>query len=162
MTALSVEPRSVSLRWLTSEDEPHIRDLLEGLSEEDRYMRFMRAMPRIPDSVIAALSAVDGSDHVAVAAFDGSRCVAAARYLRLRATPTAAEVAVTVAAGYRRRGLARDLILRLARDAADKGIEHFEVYVHPATRQRWLSPIVSWCGWSATKARCTARSASPD
>lgn len=94
-------------------------------------MRFARAMPRISDSVIAALSAVDGNDHVAVAAFDGNRCVAIARFMRLKADPTAAELAVTVDADYRRLGLARDLILWLAYDAAEKGIEHFEVYIHP-------------------------------
>ncbi len=117
----------LTVRPLTPEDRRHLLALLATLSPEDRYRRFLTTMPTIPDRVVDALAAVDGVDHLAVGAFDGDRCVAIGRAVRFPGRPGAAEVAATVSAGYRRRGLATRLLRELAEPALASGIERFEL-----------------------------------
>ncbi len=117
----------LSTRLLTPEDRRHQLAVLDALSAEDRYRRFLTPMPRIPDRIVDALAAVDGVDHLAMGAFDGDRCVAVGRCVRYPARPGTAEVAATVIAGYRRRGLASRLLRSLAEPALAAGIETFEM-----------------------------------
>lgn len=125
-------PTTTTIRELSPSDRSDLRSLLEGLSPEDRHRRFLRAMPRIPESVIDALSAIDGHDHVAVGAFEGDRLVGVARFVRLPDEPATAEVAVTVAATHRRAGLGRRLIESLVSMAPERDIDTLEVQIDPA------------------------------
>jgi GNAT superfamily N-acetyltransferase len=119
---------------LTGDDRHHIEAVFDGLSDQDRYYRFFRPMPTYPTSVLQLLTSMDGVGHVAVGAFDGDTCVGVARFIRSTRRPESAEVAVTVAGTHRGCGLARRMVESLDRLAADRGIDEFEVVVHPSNR----------------------------
>lgn len=125
---------SIDLRELTAEDREHIVELFEQLSDFDRYLRFFRTMPSYPSSVLDALTAIDGYNHVAVGAFVDGTCIGVIRYIRLSRRPTTAEVAVTVSSGFRGLGVGRRLMIALTELARDRGVEHFEIDVLPANR----------------------------
>lgn len=124
----------LSFRQLTAADREHVVGLLEGLSDQDRFLRFHRAMPEYREPLIDALVSVDGVNHLVMGAFDGETCVGLTRFVRMAGEPHKAEVAVTVAASYRNIGLGRYLIASLAPAAATRGMEILEFYVHPHNR----------------------------
>lgn len=126
--------RPFAFRQLTSHDRHHVEALFDGLSDQDRYFRFFRPMPTYPASLLDLLSGMDGVGHVAVGAFDGQACVGVARFIRSTRQPGRAEVAVTVAGTHRGCGLARRMVQSLDQLAADRGIDEFEVLVHPSNR----------------------------
>ena len=97
-----------------------------------------------PDSEDAALASAEclggvidviycgpDSDHEAIAAFepDTGALLGIARYVRSREDPQAAEVAVTVADDWQRRGLGRALLDRLTYRARREGIRRFSALV---------------------------------
>ncbi|MEL6981354.1 MAG: GNAT family N-acetyltransferase [Actinomycetota bacterium] len=122
------------IRQLTSQDHDHIEAVFDGLSDQDRYYRFFRPMPTYPASVRELLTGMDGIGHVAVGAFDGDTCVGVARFVRSSRHPGSAEVAVTVSATHRGYGIARRMVEALDELAAERGIEEFEILVHPSNR----------------------------
>ncbi|MGI8793606.1 MAG: hypothetical protein ACR2H3_10590 [Acidimicrobiales bacterium] len=63
----------VVIRALRPDDGPAIAAGFERLSEASRFMRFFSAMPRLSPTVIERLVAVDGTDHVTIAALDPDR-----------------------------------------------------------------------------------------
>ena len=85
-------------------------------------------------------------DHgalVAVRSRDGEG-VGAARYVRHRHDRESAEVTIAIADDWHDRGLAAELLRRLAEHARSRGIERFTV-VMPTTQ----SDVRVWDGWSA-------------
>lgn len=122
------------VRELGPDDADQIIAVFEGLSDHDRYTRFFRPMPTYPAATLELLTGMDGVRHVAVGAFDGDRCVAVARFVATARRPSVAEVAVTVAASHRGRGLAGRLVATLGPLAAARGITEFEVDVLPTNR----------------------------
>lgn len=125
---------TLTLRQIGPADADSMRSYLERLSDHDRYMRFLRPMPRISQSLVDALCSADGTLHTALGAFDDDQLVGVARLVCLRDDPRRAELAFSVDPSHRGRGLGRTLIQEVIR-MAEQGIpESIEVYVHPENR----------------------------
>jgi len=132
-------PRSITLRdgatLRVRPLQPADKDLLtagfERLSEHSRYRRFMSPMPRLPPALLASLTEIDHRDHEALVAIDraSGHLSGIARYIRSTDDPEAAEVAVTVADDWQRRGVGRVLLELLTDRARREGIRRFTALV---------------------------------
>lgn len=127
----------VRLRLLGPNDGELIRAGFERLSPRSRYLRFFSPMPRLPESMLRRLTAIDGFTHVALGAEvlgrDGGKASPAgiARYFRLRERADAAEVSITVVDEFQGRGLGRLLLHELAGLAVARGVRAFTANVLP-------------------------------
>ena len=121
---------SVEIRPIRPDDGKRLRASHDRLSPESRYRRFLGAKPTLSEADARYLVEVDGRAHfalVATAAVDGhdGEIVAVARFIALPEAPGTAEFAIVVADAYQRKGLAAELMDRLADAAVDRGIERF-------------------------------------
>jgi len=122
----------VRLRPLAPEDKPVLAASFERLSEESRYRRFLTTKSKLSAAELTYLiDGVDHHDHEAIGAFDPATgaMLGIARYVRSKEDPAAAEVAVTVADDWQRRGLGRALLDRLTYRARSEGIRRFSALV---------------------------------
>jgi GNAT superfamily N-acetyltransferase len=129
----------VRIARITPRDAPLIAEGFGRLSAETRRLRFLTSKPSLSSSELKYLTEVDGHRHEALGAIDPAtgQGVAVARFVRDLEDPTRAEVAVTVADGWQRRGLGTVLLERLADRARAEGVERFTALVagdNPATR----------------------------
>ncbi len=117
----------VLIRPLGREDGPALVTAVERLSTESRYRRFMSGAPGLSEDLVDYLINVDHYDHEALTAVspETGDIVAVARFVRDRAHPATAEMALGVADGWQRRGLGALMLRRLAGCAAAVGIEDF-------------------------------------
>ena len=124
--ALSAQLRDGSLvliRQIHAADVPLVADIFRQLSDDSRWMQFLAAKKELSAAELRYLTDVDHHDHEALAALDlAGRGVGVSRYIRHTADPQAAEVAVTVADGWQRRGLGTELLIQLAERARQEGI----------------------------------------
>jgi GNAT superfamily N-acetyltransferase len=107
-------------------DHHAIADAFEQLSDDSRYMRFLAHRDMLTPDELRYLTVVDHHDHEALVAVDAGRIVGVSRYVRDPTRPAVGEVSVIVAEDWRRRGLARTLLLRLGDRARVAGIRRFE------------------------------------
>jgi GNAT superfamily N-acetyltransferase len=107
-------------------DRQAIVDAFERLSDDSRYMRFLAHRDTLTPDELRYLTVVDHHDHEALVAVDAGRIVGVSRYVRDPARPAVGEVSVVVADDWRRRGLARTLLLRLGDRARAAGVRRFE------------------------------------
>jgi RimJ/RimL family protein N-acetyltransferase len=127
-----VDGAQVHVRHVRPSDERVLRDAFRELSPRSRYQRFLGPVSELSDSHWRYLCNVDGHDHVAFVALDGeSRAVGVARFIRQWVVPSVAEVAITVADAWQRRGLGAHLIALLVETAQDAGIDAFVAYALP-------------------------------
>lgn len=121
----------VLIRRLTPADAPLLADGFARLSEESRRLRFLTPKASLTPSELRYLTKVDGHWHEALGAIDpeSGRCVAVGRFIRELGDPQRAEVAITVADEWQRRGLGKLLLGRLVDRARDEGIERFTALV---------------------------------
>jgi GNAT superfamily N-acetyltransferase len=100
------------------------------LSAQSRYRRFLSPMPALTDSMLAFLTSVDGPDHRAWGAVvdepAGPVGAGVVRWVRTKADPAVADMAVTVIDDYQGRGLGGLLLDVAVLDAFAFGIERFE------------------------------------
>jgi len=114
----------------------HGRLLLQGfdrLSPKSRYRRFLAPMPRLTDAMLAFLTSVDEADHRAFGALVdegpgslGPTPAGVVRWVRTKADPVVADLAVTVIDDYQGRGLGGLLVDVAVLDALAHGVERFE------------------------------------
>ncbi|MFL5823421.1 MAG: GNAT family N-acetyltransferase [Solirubrobacteraceae bacterium] len=118
------------------QDAPRLSEGFARLSEESRRLRFLTTKPTLSAAEVRYLTEVDGHDHEALGAIDPEtgRGVGIARFVRDHEDPTHAEVAVTVADDWQRRGLGRLLLERLTDRARAEGITHFTALVSADNR----------------------------
>jgi GNAT superfamily N-acetyltransferase len=116
---------------LTPADAPLLADAFAQLSEESRRLRFLGPKPSLSPSELRYLTEVDGHRHEALAAIDPvtGRAVAIGRFVRDQRNPERAEVAITVADDWQRRGLGRLLLERLVDRAREEGVSTFTALV---------------------------------
>ena len=106
-----------------------LSDGLRRLSDDSVQRRFLTPKRSFSRAELRYLTEVDGRDHVAlVAEYPAEpvrRLIAVARFVRLVDDPEAAEVAITVADDWQRRGLGSLLSEQLAAEARRLGIRRF-------------------------------------
>ena len=124
--------RTVHLRSVSPADEAEILQAFERLSDEARYMRFMRivnapdrdrlravlaSFPEAGIGLVATVPADDGLDIVgsAIAVYSADR--------------TSCEFAITVASGFGGVGLAKALMIELIDEARRRGLAEMEGFV---------------------------------
>jgi GNAT superfamily N-acetyltransferase len=122
--------RSILVRPIRSDDKRLLATAFDRLSPESRYRRFFSPIQRLGKQDLVYLTEIDHSDHEALAAInpENGAIIGVARYVR-SADPTEAEVAVTVADPWQRRGVATALLERLVERAREEGIDHFVALV---------------------------------
>lgn len=124
--------RTVAIRPVRSDDAGRMRDFLDALSDDSRYMRFQKTIHVPSDKLVHFLTDIDYDRHVALVCTSGQgdseRIVGEARYI---AMPVGAscEFGVMVDDGWRRSGIAGVLMNALIRAARDRGFAEMEGFV---------------------------------
>ena len=130
--------RPVCLRTIRPSDEHRIRDGITEMSDRSRYLRFFSAFREPPESIVKALSAVDGHDHIGWGAIllDGDRYppIAAAHAIRSEDDPSLGELSIAVLDDYQGLGLAKMLIAALLADCAEEDLLNLEMQVMAENR----------------------------
>ena len=116
---------TLEIRSATPDDEPLVREFLEGLSRDSRWNRYHAAVPRIRSWMVHSVVGADHVRHEALLAVSDGRVVGVAEWGRLAQDDGTADIAVVVSDDCRRHGIARKLMRRLARRARSQGIETF-------------------------------------
>ena len=117
----------LDLARLEASDSDLVAGLFVRLSPHSLYRRFFRPAMRLEDFTSAILKS-DEFDRKGLAAFVDGEIVGVAQYSRRLGSATA-EIAITVADEWQRRGVGGRLITALASQAATKGIEAFAVSI---------------------------------
>ena len=122
-----LEPRPI-----LPSDKAALASGLNRLSSRSVYRRFLSPKPSFSASELRYLTEVDGHDHVALVIDDPDRpgeVIAVGRWIRLADDPDSAEIAITVADCWQRRGLGSLLARALGDEARVQGIRRFTATV---------------------------------
>jgi RimJ/RimL family protein N-acetyltransferase len=128
----------VLVRSLQAGDAEGLGRLFDELSGSSRYQRFLGGKPAVSPRALQRLVDVDHRDHEALVALSGDGhgggggdgvVVGEARFVRDAEEPTVAEMAITVADAWQRRGLGTALAHTLAHRAAEEGVDEFSAEV---------------------------------
>jgi GNAT superfamily N-acetyltransferase len=118
------------IRPLRRGEDGAVRELCARLSLRTRYLRFLLAMPVLPDSVVRMLADVDDPRRLALIAeldnADGGDVVALGNVGTL--DDGRAEVGLVVADAWQRQGIGVALAARLLHAAGVRGYQRFVVY----------------------------------
>lgn len=113
------------VRPATPDDGPLLAELFEHVTSEDRRFRFLSAVRKVDDDILARLTSVDHERTEDFLAFDGDVLIASAM-LAADAALERAEVAISIRPEYKHRGVGWALLAHLARFAEEKGIRLIE------------------------------------
>ena len=124
-------PPWIVIRPITPADRERLRDGFDQLSDASRHHRFLTGIAALTDDQLSYLTDLDHRDHEALAAIDPQTGdgIGIARYVRLKADPRSAELAVTVADAWQGRGVGTALVEELVRYARRAGIRRLEALV---------------------------------
>ena len=120
-----------TLRPIAPDDAPLVAASFERLSDDSRYRRFFTLQESLLPAQLDYLINVDHHDHEAIIAVHPSSgdALGIARYIRSQEDSEIAEVAVTVADDWQRRGLGGALLTHLAFRARREGVRRFSALV---------------------------------
>ena len=122
------------IRAACPHDADAVREFLEHLSEDSRWLRYHSPAPVVRSWMV---DAVVGLDHVlreALLAVYNGRVIGVAEWGRVEPDAGTAHVAIVVDDAFRRRGIARELMRHLAASASAHGIDAFEASVLSVNR----------------------------
>ena len=123
----------VVVRPIGPEDNERLQRGLRQLSGRSRYHRFLASVKELSAEQLRYLTEIDCVDHMAWIALDpalpAEPGVGVGRYIRLAQEPHVAEVALTVAERYQRRGPGALLLDLLSRCAVVEGIGTFRAHI---------------------------------
>jgi len=124
---------AVVLRPLEHGDSRPVLEVFAGLGSHSRALRFLTAKPRLTSADLRQLTDVDACDHVAILAVSvrHGRAIGVARFVRDRARPDTADVAVAVVDAWQDRGIGTLLTQALVRRARQVGLRRFTVAMAP-------------------------------
>jgi GNAT superfamily N-acetyltransferase len=112
----------LTLRVVDEFDLDAVIATYRGLSPQSMYRRFFTLAPDPAPLVERQFSMIDHRDHEALVVVEGDEIVGIAHWDRAGCCPDEAEIAITIADRWQRRGLGRVLIRALAGDAYRHGI----------------------------------------
>lgn len=118
-----------TIRPVRRGDELLVQEIVDGMSPESRFHRFLQAMPKLSPVLRHVLADVDGVRHRAWAAYVGDRPVGVVRLISDQTGDH--ELSVAVVDAMHRRGVGAALVETALREAAAVGIESVAVLVHP-------------------------------
>jgi L-amino acid N-acyltransferase YncA len=127
---------TVEVRRLEHGDRDSLLEIFAGLGPRSRERRFLTAKPRLTESELRHLTAVDQHDHVALLAVstaDG-RPIGVARFIRDARRPDTADVAVSVVDAWQQCGIGTLLTRALAVRAREVGVRRFTVLMQRDNR----------------------------
>lgn len=138
------DQRVVLVRPLEQRDREALKAAIERLSPETRYLRFATAKPHLTKRELDHLLDVGRRGHRALVAVDpgSGRGVGVVRYVQLRAEPSVAEIAATVADDWQGRGLGRAMISQLIDCAREEGFSALRASVL-AANSRSIAMLLS-------------------
>ncbi len=124
---VAIRGGTAKLRPLRAGEVDPLEAVFAGMSPASRLDRYLTGVARLTPSMRAALTALDGHDHVAwLASVDGAPA-GIARFVRT--APDTAEVALEVVDAHQGRGLGAVLVDTITTVAACRGIERLEATV---------------------------------
>lgn len=131
MTTQTISPSTdiFTIRSVRHGDELLVQEVVDGMSPESRYHRFLQAMPQLSPGMRRLLADVDGIRHRAWAAYIGDRPVGVVRLIADRHGDH--ELSVAVVDAMHRRGIGLALVRQALSAAAAEGIESVSIMVHP-------------------------------
>jgi len=122
----------VTLRGVQPQDRDGFQAVIKGLSEASRYTRFMSPLRELSAQMLERAVNPDQANELQLVAVSGGpdreEIAGGARYCG-SAGSNDCEFAITVAAAWQGRGLARPLLNELMRAARDRGFAHMEGYI---------------------------------
>ena len=113
------------VRPATPDDEAALAELFAKVTPEDRRFRFLSCVKTVGHSLLERLTQVDHQRSEDFLAFDGDTLIATAM-LAADAGMERAEVAISIRADYKHRGVGWTLLDHVAREAAARGIKLLE------------------------------------
>jgi RimJ/RimL family protein N-acetyltransferase len=116
---------AIELRPLEPGDTGAVLEIFAGLGPRSRELRFLTPKPRLTGADLRQLTEVDERDHVAILALDQGRPIGVARFVRDRARPDSADVAVAIVDASQNRGVATMLTEALVGRAREVGVRRF-------------------------------------
>lgn len=124
---------SVCIRSIRPSDEARMRDAIERLSAQSRYLRFFSVQPMPSDAIIERLVDADGHRHIAWGAINSSDeehpAIGAVHAMRTAADGKSAEFSVGIVDAFHGLGLARMLIAVLLVNCRHENIAALDVQV---------------------------------
>lgn len=126
----------VLIREVRPEDKPLFEAAFERLGDRSRYQRFMGFHDRLTESELRYLTELDHEDHDAIVALDPAtgELLGVARAVRLPDDRGVAEAAITIIDAWQSRGLGHELLRRLSRRAAARGVRRFRAALLTSNR----------------------------
>jgi GNAT superfamily N-acetyltransferase len=120
---------AVTLHPLSRGDVASVLEVVSGLSDRSRHLRFLTAKPRLTRADLRQLTEVDHHDHVAVVAVIGAgrHPVGVGRFFRDPAQPESADIAVAVVDDWQGQGVGTALVMALIERARQVGVRRFSM-----------------------------------
>jgi acyl-CoA synthetase (NDP forming)/GNAT superfamily N-acetyltransferase len=135
--ALLADGTTVEIRPATTDDLDGVRRFYDGMSEQNRYLRFLGAGRRVTEEAARRICRPRGEDHEALVAVLTGEIIGVAECERTGRSGEA-EVACAVADRFHHRGVATLLLEHLVTMARDQGLTRFVAetlaYNHPMLR----------------------------
>ncbi|MCF8706298.1 MAG: GNAT family N-acetyltransferase [Sphingobium sp. 32-64-5] len=117
---------SLSLRPVTRDDGPLLRDFFDKVTLEDLRFRFLTAMLRVSDDQIASMIDVDHKQTEDFLAFVDDGALVGSAMIAIEPAGERAEVAIAVRADYKHQGVGWTLLNRAADHAKTRGCRTLE------------------------------------
>ena len=115
------------VRPVNSQDEAPLAEFFRGVTPEDLRFRFLGGIREVSHDRLVAMTQVDHTSTENFLAFaDGEKAIVATAMVACDPSLTMAEVAISVRADYKHKGVAWELLRHVARFAAAKGVEVLE------------------------------------
>jgi acetyltransferase len=119
----------ITVRPIRPEDADMVRSFINGLSDEAKYFRFMRALHEVTQEMLVRFSQIDYQREmalIATAELDGKETeLGVARYVT-NPDAQSCEFALVVGDRWQRRGLGHILMQALMQVARERGLERME------------------------------------
>jgi RimJ/RimL family protein N-acetyltransferase len=122
---------ALELRPLEPGDRASLMEIFAGMGPRSRQLRFLTPKPRLTETDLRHLTAVDDHGHVAVLAVSraSGRPIGVARFIRTVERPELADVAVSVVDAWQGRGVGARLTRALVQRALEVGVRRFTLLV---------------------------------